>query len=312
MTISMFFKRHRSTIVAIALLVSCTTLVHAQATISFTFDDGVTDDMPGYTFAKWNQMLLDNLDQANTKVIFFVTGQNKADELGQALVRSWSNRGHRIGNHTYTHPNYGSKEISYEKFAREFLSTDSVISQYPGYIKMFRFPYLKEGDTQAKVDSFRLLLKRNQYRNGHVTIDASDWYINSRLVMRLRKKPRADIEGFKKYYLQHLFERAMYYEDLAFKITGRHINHTLLLHHNLAAALFVDDLIAMFKSKGWKVISAEEAYRDPIFEKQPGNIPAGESLIWALAKESGNFEGVLRYPAEDGSYEVSAMDALGL
>ena len=84
-----------------------------------------------------------------------------------------------------------------------------------------------------------------------------------------------------------------------------------MLHHNLAAALFVDDLIALFKEKGWKVISAEEAYRDPIFENQPKNIPAGEGLIWALAKESGQFESVLRYPAEDSTYEKEQMDALG-
>ena len=110
-------------------------LLHAQPTISFTFDDGVTDDMPGYAFAEWNGMILEHLDHAGVQSIFFVTGKNKADDLGQALLRSWSNRGHRIGNHTYTHPNYGSKDISFGRFRKEFLATDSVISQYPGYIQ---------------------------------------------------------------------------------------------------------------------------------------------------------------------------------
>ncbi|MEJ1240476.1 polysaccharide deacetylase family protein [Chryseolinea sp. T2] len=294
-----------------AFTFACVTIV-AQPVISFTFDDGVTDDMPGYPFAEWNGMLLDNLDRAKIRSVFFVTGNNKNDDLGQALLRSWSNRGHRIGNHTWSHPNYGSAAVTYEKFKKEFLSTDSVISQYPGYIQMFRFPYLKEGDTREKIDSARSLLKKSGYRNGYVTIDASDWYIASRLRMRLRKKPKANVDGYRKFYLEHLYERAMYYEDLAFKLTGRNISHTMLLHHNLASALFLDDLIDMFKSKGWKVISADEAYRDPIFEKQPANIPAGESLIWALAKESGKFEAVLRYPAEDSKYEEARMNALGL
>ncbi|MGC3947625.1 MAG: polysaccharide deacetylase family protein [Chryseolinea sp.] len=296
-------------LLSILFISGCVT-VDAQPVISFTIDDGVTDDMPGYPFAEWNGMLLDNLDKAKIRTVFFVRGDNKNDDLGQALLRSWSNRGHRIGNHTWSHPNYGSKNITYDKFRSEFLSTDSVISQYPGYIQMFRFPYLKEGDTREKIDSARALLKAKGYRNGHVTIDASDWYIDSRLRTRLRKKPKADIEGFKKFYLEHLYERAMYYDDLAYKLTGRHINHTMLLHHNLASALFLDDLIAMFKEKGWKVISADEAYRDPIFEKQPTNAPAGESLIWSLAKESGKYE--LRYPAEDSQYEEARMNALGL
>lgn len=284
----------------------------AQPVISFTFDDGVTNDMPGYKFAEWNGMLLDNLDKAGVRAMFFVTGNNKNDDIGQALLRVWSNRGHRIGNHTWSHPNYGSGEVSFDRFKNEFLSTDSVISQYPGYIKMFRFPYLKEGKTREKIDSARSLLKNHGYRNGYVTIDASDWYINSRLTMRLRKKPNANVDSFKKFYLEHLYARAVYYEDLAYKLTGRHISHTMLLHHNLAAALFLDDLIALFREKGWKVISAEEAYRDPIFEMQPANVPAGEGLIWALAKESGKYDDVLRYPAEDSKYEEARMKDLGL
>lgn len=40
--------------------------------------------------------------------------------------------------------------------------------------------------------------------------------------------------------------------------------------------------------------------------------PAGESLIWALVKQSGKFDDVLRYPAEEGEYEKEKMDILGL
>lgn len=177
---------------------------------------------------------------------------------------------------------------------------------------MFRFPYLKEGDTKEKVESFRALMKEHHYKNGHVTIDASDWYIDSRLRARLKENPKADIEGFRKFYLEHLYNRAMYYDDLAFKLTGRHIKHTVILHHNLAAALFLGDLIEMFNENGWKTIDGADAYTDEIFSKTSSTIPAGESLIWALAKESGKFESILRYPAEDGDYEKDRMDALGL
>jgi hypothetical protein len=102
----------------------------------------------------------------------------------------------------------------------------------------------------------------------------------------------------------------MYYEKLAYDLTGRHVHHTLLLHHNLAAALFTDDLIALFRAKGWAIEDAEAAFKDEIFQSMPANVPAGESLIWALAKQTGQYE--LRYPAEDESYERARMDALGL
>jgi len=59
-------------------------------------------------------------------------------------------------------------------------------------------------------------------------------------------------------------------------------------------------------------IDAEWAYADPIYEQQPNILPAGESLIWALAKQSGKFEKELRYPEEDDVYENPKMDALKL
>jgi len=290
------------------LLISLMT--SAQPKVSFTFDDGVTSDMPGYTFEQWNKMLLDNLDKAGVKAVFFVTGFNKTDEKGRFLLKSWDEQGHLIGNHTFDHPSYSRSSVSFEEFSNQVLRTDSIISQYDHYTKMFRFPYLKEGNTQEKVDKFREFLKENDYRIGHVTIDASDWYIASRLVKRMKEDPDADLSVFRDFYLQHIFDRATFYENLAYELTGRHIKHTLLLHHNLTSALFVDDLAAMFRDKGWEVISAQEAYQDPIF----GEVTeyAGESLTWALAKDAGKYDDILRYPAEGSEYEKAAMDELGL
>jgi peptidoglycan/xylan/chitin deacetylase (PgdA/CDA1 family) len=290
----------------------CAITSAAQPTVSFTFDDGVTNDMPGHSFEQWNGLLLKHLNEAGVKTVFFVTGFNKLDAKGKYLLTQWNDAGHRIGNHTYSHLNYGSKTVSYEKFKLEFLRTDSIIQHYSRYIRMFRFPYLKEGDTAPKVEAFRDLLREHQYRNGHVTIDASDWYIDGRLLKRLRADPKANLDGFRQFYLKHLYARAQYYEQLAFQLTGRHIHHTLLLHHNLVNALFLGDLVKMFKEKGWNIVDAEQAFEDPIFQSKLTNIPAGESLIWALAKQSGKFESQLRYPAEDGDYEKAEMDNLGL
>lgn len=250
------------------------------------------------------------MDDADIKAIFFIKGDGVANDKGKFLLDSWNERGHKIANHTYTHPNFNGDNVSASFFEEELLKTDSLIKNYSNHIKLFRFPYLKEGNTTAKIDIFRQILKDQGYRNGHVTVDASDWYIDSRLRKRLKEQPNADVEAFKDFYLEHLYKRAMYYEDLSYELTDRHINHTLLLHHNLAAALFLGDLIEMFKSKGWNVISAEKAFDDPIFDKVPNH--AGESLIWALAKDSGKYEDQLRYPAEDSVYEKDRMDELGL
>ena len=68
----------------------------------------------------------------------------------------------------------------------------------------------------------------------------------------------------------------------------------------------------MYKDKGWKVVSPEVVFKDPLFSEEPKINPAGESIVWAKAKETKKFEERLRYPGEDGDYEKLEMDKLGL
>lgn len=286
--------------------------IRSKPTVSFTFDDGATSDMGPYKLETWNRMLLDNLKKNDLKAILFSAGANKVTNEGRYVLSSWNDAGHFIANHTFSHPNFNSPKISLKDFEQELLKNDTIINSYSNYIRYFRFPYLKEGNTAEKVNGFRKFLKENDYKIGHVTIDASDWYIDSRLVKRLDEDPAADISGYREYYLSHLLDRAVFYESLSWKLTNRHIGHVILLHHNLAAALFLDDLIRHFKDHGWDVINTDEAYRDSIYDTEVDLIPAGESLIWSMAKKSGKFDDILRYPAEDGEYEKPDMDKLGL
>lgn len=280
--------------------------------LSFTFDDGITRDLLDYPFKEWNEMILQALDSANLKAAFFVTGKNKLNAKGRFLLQSWDKRGHMIANHTFTHPSFNSDKVSLADFKQELLDTDEVIKGYQNYSKRFRFPYLKGGNTPEKVHGFRVFCDSLGYEMGDVTIDASDWYINSRLIKRLKKDPTADLEPYRAYYLAHLWDRAQFYEEISASLNGRHIPHTLLLHHNLTSALFLPDLIKMFEERGWQLVDAQEAFADSIFDARPQLIPAGESLIWALGRESGRFDSVLRYPPEDSQYEVIKMDSLGL
>ncbi len=282
--------------------------------VSFTFDDGITTDIATYKFEDWNGMILNTLAEAEVSATFFVTGSNKLDSKGKYLLESWSSKGHAIANHTFTHPYFNSDKLTVNDFELELLQTDSVISTYETYTKLFRFPYLKEGNSEDKISGFRKILQKHQYKNGYVTIDASDWYVNSELINCIQKEglKSPKIEKYKAFYLAHIIERANYYEKLSFELTGRHINHTLLLHHNLTSALFLKDLIQQFKEQDWEVINTQEAFKDEIFSQIPNINPAGESLIWAIAKETGRYDSILRYPAEGSKYEKPKMTKLEL
>jgi peptidoglycan/xylan/chitin deacetylase (PgdA/CDA1 family) len=280
--------------------------------IAFTFDDGDTSSYKGFPFEVWNNSILSTLDKYQLKAILFAHGKNKLNEKGRFILQSWNDRGHLIGNHSFAHKNYSHPKATFQWFKDDFLKNDSIIRNYSNYVKLYRFPYLKQGETEEKVDSVQQLFSQLNYKIGHVTVDASDWYINGRLVKYIQSGETEKLEKFKSYYIKHLYNRAFYYDSLSSVFCSKKISHTILLHHNLAAALFLDDLIKFFKAQGWQVINADEALKDEFYTKESTLLPSGESLVWSIAREYPNLRKSLRYPAEDGSYEQVEMDSLGL
>jgi peptidoglycan/xylan/chitin deacetylase (PgdA/CDA1 family) len=281
-----------------------------QPEIAITLDDFNVYDTPTLSGAARNQAILDALVKYNLQAGMFVNGKYVDNEKDMSLLRLWDERGHMIANHSYSHWEYS--DADFQKFSQDILRNEGLLKQLPHYRKYFRFPYLNEGNTVEQRDRMRAFLQTHGYRNGHVTIDASDWYVDGRLRDRLKKDPRVDSAPYREFYLAHIWDRAMYYDDLARKVLGHNVKHTLLLHHNVLNGMFLGDVLQMFKGKGWKLISVQKAYTDPVFSAAPAIVPAGQSIIWALAKESGRFEKTLQYPGEDGEYEKGKMDALGL
>jgi peptidoglycan/xylan/chitin deacetylase (PgdA/CDA1 family) len=259
-----------------------------------------------------NQAILGALASHSLKAALFVIGRNVEDQEGKNLLAEWDRAGHLIGNHTYSHRNFNSRQMTLEGFEQEIIQAENLLQTFGGFKKYFRFPMLKEGDTAEKRDGLRAFLKQKGYRVGHVTIDNSDWIVDQRLTARLKSNPKADVRAYRDFYLEHMWDRAQYYNTLSRRVLGRQIHHTILMHFNLLNGLFLDDLLGMFKSKGWEFIGAPEAFADPVFEAKPKVLPAGESIVWALAKQNGTIAPSLRYPAEDGEYETARMNQLGL
>jgi len=289
--------------------------------IAFTFDDPTTNGGAGLTCSELNERILKTLAKRKVKTVLFVCGKRVDSETGQDLIGAWDAAGHGIANHSYSHLYFnasaehdtgGLKKVTLTEFEADALKVEPMIQKYPHFVRLFRYPYFKEGDTVEKRDGMRSFLKQHGYRIGRATIDASDWAIDARLERRASANPKSDFAGYCNFYLQHIWERAQFYDSLALRVLGRPIRHTLLLHHNALNALFLDGLIAMFVAHRWKPVDADWAYTDPVYDREPAILPAGESLIWALAKETGRFETELRYPGEDGSYENPKMDALKL
>jgi peptidoglycan-N-acetylglucosamine deacetylase len=283
----------------------------ARPQVALTMDDPTLILGSVLRWQEANSRVLKGISSKNVRAALFVCGMRVDDADGARLLGGWDEAGHLICNHSYSHKFYGER-TSYADFAVDFLKNERVIAPYHNRTALFRYPFLKEGDTADKRDRFRALLKERGYRVGHVTIDASDWYVSQRFVDRLGKQPNAAVAPYRDYLIAHLLDRAAVYRQLALDVLGHDIRHTLLVHFNPLNAFVLGDVMNAFEAAGWQWIDASLAFEDSVYRSEPKTVPAGESLVWALAKETGRFEDRLRYPGEDDVYERPKMDALGL
>lgn len=240
----------------------------------------------------------------------FVAGKYVGNIRGSRTLSAWSDGGHVIGNHSFSHQYFSGRNP--DALMADIMRCEPLLSSYPGFRKLFRFPYLAEGNTADGRDKMRALLKQHGYANGHVTIDTSDWFIDNRLKARLKADPSVQIASYRRFYLDHIWDRATFYDGLAQSLFGHSIDHTILLHHRLTTGLFLDDMLSMFSDRGWRLIDAKTAFTSPVFAMEPDVVPAGQSLVWSLAKADGRFQKLLRYPGEDGDYEAPRMNAADL
>jgi peptidoglycan/xylan/chitin deacetylase (PgdA/CDA1 family) len=301
-------------LIAAAIAAACAMPASAQ-TVAFTFDDGPRlASTPLLSPQQRNDAILAALARHKAKAALFVTCGNGANQpAGRALAEAWGTAGHMVGNHTMTHPDLNSDKVSLEQYQQQVLDCDRIIGPMPGYAKWFRYTFLREGNTPAKRDGMRAFLKEHGYRNAYVSLDTSDWRLDDKLRQVLAADPRADIALIRQAYLDHIRQRALAYRDLSRQLLGRDIPQVILMHHNLASALWLDDVITQFEAMGWKVASAAEAFADPVYELVPERQVPGQSLLMSLARSRGmgKLPGWERL-VDDGDFEIEALKAKGL
>lgn len=292
----------------LVLAVAASVGVHARQ-LSFSFDDGLNPDT-NQEAAAINQALLSQLDKAHLHTIIYPSLIKLGGSAGLQLLAQWGAQGHAIGNHSERHLNLNKKEVSTADYLEGIAVAERQLQALPGWTARYRFPFLKEGDTRQKRDAVRQRLKERGYQSGAVSIDASDWFYNLRYLAYEKAGNTEGLAQLRKAYIAHLLDRANYYDGLAQQTLGYSPKHVILLHTNKINAATLTDIISAFKAQGWEWIDTQAAYADPLYQQQPDVIPAGESIIWSLAKQKGNT--TLRYPAEDAPYETENLRRFGI
>ncbi|MRX27834.1 DUF6265 family protein [Kangiella sp. HZ709] len=275
--------------------------------IAITFDDAPRAS----TFQKANErtkLLIKNLKKVNAPAaMFFATGKHLTADNAKNL-ELYAKAGHFIANHSNKHLWY--RNTNTEDYQRDFLNAHDKLKNFPNFKPFFRYPYLDEGRTEAKVNAMSRFLADHNYTNGYVTIDNYDWYLDSLFQKAKLADKTIDEDALKKFYVSTLVDASEFFNDIALEYLGYSPKHVLLLHDNDLAAYYIDDLILALREKGWDIISPIDAYSDPIARKIPSTLFTGQGRVAALARDNGAQPNLLVHYAEDEAYLLQQFETL--
>ncbi len=280
----------RFLVLLLALLLTGAPAVAADKRIALTFDDAPRNRGAFFTPDERTKRLIAGLRQAGVRqAAFFVIPGNlgKNDGVGgEQRIAAYVRAGHVIANHSWSHP--ALSDVSAADYVANIDRAEEWLKRQPGHRPWFRYPYLNEGRAdKGKRDAVRRALAERGLLNGYVTADGYDWNLEGLTKSARQAGKTIDMKALRDLYVETMVGAAEYNEALMRRTIGRSPPQVLLLHETDLAALFIPDLVKALKKAGWKIVTADEAYADPIGRLQPDVPSAQGTLTEALAWEKG-------------------------
>ena len=284
----------------IALLAMMLSLCPASAReIALTFDDAPLQGNTFMTGMEKTQRIIKSLQAQNvTDALFFVTTGNISTEEGAKRLKAYTDAGFHLASHSHKH--LSANKTDTNDYLMDFYQSHLILQDYQNVMKLQRFPYLHYGQTTRAREKIQTHLNELGYGFGYVTVDNFDWHINGRLLAAHRQGKQIDLEKLKQLYLETIWASIAFYDQIADTHIGQGVKHVLLLHENELAALFIGDLIAYIRSKGWTIISPAQAYKDPLLNVYSPEFSFNkQGRVAAIAHQKGIDSKLLRHESEN-------------
>ena len=238
--------------------------------------------------------LLGHIRKAHVPAIGFVN-ENKLyvggrrDEQEIDLLRMWLNAGLELGNHTFSHRSLNTIPIN--DYQADVLKGESITRELLGArkksIRYFRHPFLQTGRTLEIKAQFGKFLGDHGYTIAPVSFDNADYIFSRAYDNAFDKRDAALMKLVGDAYVPYMEAKLSYWERQSTKLFGREISQILLIHANFINSDYFEDLASMFRKRGYRFVSLDQALKDEAYSLPDTYIgPAGISWLhrWALEK----------------------------
>jgi len=264
--------------------------------VAITIDDlpaGAANVMSAADITQMTTKLLTTLRDQKVPAVGFVNEkklftQGEVDERIKAL-RLWLEYGFELGNHTYSHASLN--QVGLRAWEDDVIQGENVIrlvlAEHKLKLRYFRHPFLDTGrDLQTRRQAEAFLVERG-YRIAPVTLDAWDWMYAP---VYDDAKKRGDMklqDDLVKSYLQYSDSVFAYEEQLSKQIMGYEPKQIILLHGNQLEADHIGELLEVFRKRGYRFITLEDALSDQAYgmpDTYVGEEGTGWLEHWAITQ----------------------------
>jgi len=234
--------------------------------------------------------IIETLKKHHTGSVYgFVNGSVTVNMSERAeVLKQWKDAGHKVGNHTFSHFDLG--KVSATDYMRDIEKNESTLIDYADTIhelKVFRYPFLSEGDTVDKRYAVRSYLAGRNYRIAQVSVDFYDWDWIDAYTRCVNKKQTKDLTKLKDLYLREAREQLLYSLRMKKMIYGpqKQFVYILLLHYSQATSIYLDDLLTAYEKQGAKWVTLDDAFNSKSYDEDTGFVDEdGEPYLIQAAK----------------------------
>lgn len=256
----------------------------AAKRIALTFDDVPRGPGAFYTPDERAILLIAALRQAGVEQAAFFANPGRIGPANHGAERlaAYVAAGHVVGDHSFSHRDLRSSTAP--AFLADIDRAEAFLKGRPGYRPWFRFPGLNQGGRDAAkrravIDG----LTARGLQIAWVSIDGSDWNIEGQAIAAKRAGLAIDDGALRDLYVETMVRSADFSDALMRRTIGRSPPHVLLLHETDMAARYVGDLVRALRRDGWKIVTADAAFADPVYHDTGDFVSANGTLPEALA-----------------------------
>jgi peptidoglycan-N-acetylglucosamine deacetylase len=217
---------------------------------------------------------------------FLNGGPIREDPERAEIVKQWLQAGFRIGNHTFSHLEIN--RVTAAEYIADIERNEAVLNELVGgrWTRLFRYPYLHQGERQGRREAVRQWLATHGYRIAPVTVTFDDWAWNDAYARCAQRHDDRAITWLKRSFLDAALRRLAWSRAASEVTFGRPIRQILLLHLGAFDAVMLEDLLAAYRKAGVRMIGLDTALADPVYQLGTDRSWHGESsflfeVAWA-------------------------------